>query len=148
MLRARLAAFADALQQRAFNFDDCSVGNLVFAGSFLLRGRRFNDAVDDYAALVGLPVGLIDNVTDGTNAHLVALDVDGHVLGREADIVDANRQNRIREIFLLPAALDRRRLRRAGRRRAPTAAAAALAARSLAAADESAAGGSSGRPPT
>ena len=56
--------------------------------------------------LVGLPVGLIDNVTDGTNAHLVALDVDGHVLGREADIVDANRQNRIREIFLLPTALD------------------------------------------
>ena len=56
---------------------------------------------------MGLPVGLIDNVTDGTNAHLVALDVDGQVLGREADIVDANRQNRIREIFLLPAALDR-----------------------------------------
>ena len=105
-LTARLAAFADALGHNHFNFDDCSVGNLVFAGGFLRAGRRFNDAVDDYAALVGLPAGLIDNVTDGTDAHLVALDVDGHVLGREADIVDANRQNRIREIFLLPGSLD------------------------------------------
>ena len=105
-LGTRLRAFAEALYQRPFNFDDCSVGNLVFAGTYLLANRQFNDAVDDYAALVGLPAGLIDDVTDGTNAHLVALDVDGHVLGREADIVDANRQNRIREIFLLPAELD------------------------------------------
>ena len=105
-VRTRLGAFIEALSHGTFNFDDCSIGNLVFAGGYLLAGRRFNDAVDDYATLVGLPAGLIDNVTDGTNAHLVALDVDGHVLGREADIVDANRQNRIREIFLLPAALD------------------------------------------
>ena len=105
-VRVRLGAFVEALSHRTFNFDDCSVGNLVFAGGYLLAGRRFNDAVDDYATLVGLPVGLIDNVTDGTNAHLVALDVDGQVLGREADIVDANRQNRIREIFLVPTPLD------------------------------------------
>ena len=60
---------------------------------------------------VGLPAGLIENVTDGTNAHLVALDVDGRVLGREAEIVDANRQNRIREIFLLPRPLEPTRAR-------------------------------------
>ncbi len=95
-----------------------------------MSGRRFNDAVDDYAAVVGLPVGLIDNVTDGTNAHLVALDLDGHVLGREADIVDANRQNRIREIFLLPAALDAAACAALAREGADQAAA-ALAARSL-----------------
>jgi 2-phospho-L-lactate transferase/gluconeogenesis factor (CofD/UPF0052 family) len=89
----------------SFDFDDCSVGNLVFAGGYLLSGRRFNEAVDDYAALVGLPAGLIENVSDGTNAHLVAVDVDGAVLGREADIVDATRRNRIRDIFLLPAPL-------------------------------------------
>ncbi len=105
-LSARLGAFVEALGNRTFYFDDCSIGNLVFVGGYLLAGRRFNDAVDDYSTLVGLPVGLIDNVTDGTDAHLVALDVNGQVLGREADIVDANRQNRIREIFLLPAALD------------------------------------------
>ena len=60
-----------------FNFNDCSVGNLVFAGSFLLAGRRFNAAVDDYCALVGLPAGVIENVTDGDNAYLVAIGDDG-----------------------------------------------------------------------
>ena len=40
---------------RAFQFDDCAVGNLVFAGAFVRAGRSFNEAVDDYAALVGLP---------------------------------------------------------------------------------------------
>ncbi len=104
---ARLERFGEALESgRPFSFRDCSVGNLVFAGSYLLLGRRFNEAVDDYAALVGLRGGLIENVTDGTNAHLVALDLDGCVLGREADIVDATRQNRIRDIYLRRDPLD------------------------------------------
>ena len=46
------------------------------------------------AALVGLAPGVIENVTDGTNAFLVALDLDGRVLGSEEDIVDAKRRNR------------------------------------------------------
>src|SRR5215208_895131 len=77
----RVEAFASELARtgRTFNFDDCSVGNLVFAGSFLLLGRRFNDAVDDYCELLSLPVGVIENVTDGTNAHLVAIGEDGAV---------------------------------------------------------------------
>ncbi len=103
----RLASFSGELDAgRPFDFNDCSVGNLVFAGGYLRAGRDFNVAVDDYAALVGLPAGLIENVTDGTNAHLVAVDVDGQVLGREADIVDANRRNRIRDIFLRASPLD------------------------------------------
>jgi hypothetical protein len=39
-------------------------------------------------------------VTDGTNAHLAALDADG-ALSTEAAIVDARRRNLIRSIFLL-----------------------------------------------
>lgn len=102
----RLERFAEELAGgRPFNFDDCSVGNLVFAGAFLMCDRAFNAAVDDYGALVGLPAGLIVDVTDGTNAHLVALDVDGRILGREADIVDATRHNRIRDIYLLSSSL-------------------------------------------
>jgi len=102
----RLERFATELAGgRPFNFDDCSVGNLVFAGGYLLANRQFNLAVDDYAALVGLTPGLIENVTDGTNAHLVALDVDGRILAREADIVDATRHNRIRDIYLLASSL-------------------------------------------
>ena len=48
-----------------------------------------------------LPAGLIENVSDGTNAFLVALDPDDRLLASEADIVDAKRQNRIKDIFLL-----------------------------------------------
>jgi 2-phospho-L-lactate transferase/gluconeogenesis factor (CofD/UPF0052 family) len=105
-LAARLHRFLGELATGGtFDFADCSVGNLVFAGAYLLCERQFNAAVDDYAALVGLPTGLVENVTDGTNAHLVAVDLDGHVLGREAEIVDATRRNRIRDIFLLATPL-------------------------------------------
>jgi 2-phospho-L-lactate transferase/gluconeogenesis factor (CofD/UPF0052 family) len=90
---------------RPFEFSDCAIGNLVFAGCYLHRGRRFNDAVDDYCGLLGLPPGLIDNVTDGTNAFLVALERDRGVLVSEAEIVDAKRQNRISDVFLIDAPL-------------------------------------------
>jgi 2-phospho-L-lactate transferase/gluconeogenesis factor (CofD/UPF0052 family) len=103
LLHARLARFADDLATgaRPFRFDDTSLGNLVFAGSYLVVGRDFNAAVDDYCALLGLPPGLVENVTSGTDAHLVAIDADGRVLGSEEAIVDAKRQNRIRDIYLL-----------------------------------------------
>ena len=102
-LGARLLRFGDEVTKsdRGFNFSDCSVGNLVFAGGFLLTGRHFNRAVDDYCALVGLPAGLIENVTDGTNAWLVALDDEGRLLATEEAIVDVARPNRIREIYLV-----------------------------------------------
>jgi 2-phospho-L-lactate transferase/gluconeogenesis factor (CofD/UPF0052 family) len=91
---------------RPFRYGDCAIGNLVFAGAFLGCGRVFNAAVDDYLTLLGLPAGSIENVTDGVNAHLVALDVDGRVLGSEEEIVDAKRRNRIRDIFLIRRSLD------------------------------------------
>jgi 2-phospho-L-lactate transferase/gluconeogenesis factor (CofD/UPF0052 family) len=102
-LGSALGAFLRELttSRRPFAFDDCSVGNLIFAGLYLLERRRFNDAVDAYAALVGLRAGLIENVTDGTNAFLVAIDADGRVLGSEAEIVDATRRNAIDDIFLV-----------------------------------------------
>ena len=104
LLADRLGRFGEemAATGRPFSFSDCSVGNLVFAGAFLLCGRRFNDAVDDYCGLLGLPSGLIENVTDGSNAFLVAIDADGRLLASEEAIVDAKRGNRIRDIFLLP----------------------------------------------
>ena len=99
----RLQRFAQELaaSRAPFDFADCSVGNLVFAGGFLLADRQFNPAVDDYVGLLGLPAGTIENVTDGVNAHLVAIDADGKLLGSEEDIVDATRRNRIDDIYLL-----------------------------------------------
>jgi 2-phospho-L-lactate transferase/gluconeogenesis factor (CofD/UPF0052 family) len=101
-MRKRIDAVSRELESgRPFEFSDCAIGNLVFAGSYLLRARRFNDAVDDYCGLLGLPAGLIDNVTDGTNAFLVALEQDRGVLVSEAEIVDAKQQNRISDVFLI-----------------------------------------------
>ena len=100
----RLRAFLTAYHQppaRPFDFRDASVGNFVFAGGFLSHDRAFNAAVDDYCALLGLPTGLIENVTDGTNACLVALDEEGRLVGSEGEIVDAARHARVREIFLI-----------------------------------------------
>ena len=79
---APLLRFRDEVRAsgRAFSFSDCSLGNLVFAGAFLLADRDFNQAVDDYGAVLGLPPGLVENVTDGSNAFLVAIDADGQCL--------------------------------------------------------------------
>lgn len=99
----RLEAFRAEFDRagRPFDFSDCSLGNLVFAGSFLAQGRVFNAAIDDYCAMMGLPVGVIENVTDGTNAWLVALDDAGGLLATEEEIVRAGRPTRIRDIYLV-----------------------------------------------
>ena len=115
-MRRRIEAVRGELESgRPFDFADCAIGNLVFAGSYLLCGRRFNDAVDDYCGLLGLPAGLVDNVTDGTNAFLVALEEDRGVLMSEAEIVDAKLRNRISDVFLIdrsPSGDDREALAR------------------------------------
>ena len=84
-----------------FNFADCSLGNLIFAGSFLLSGRSFNKAVDDYSQLLGLEPGLVMNITNGENVFLVGLNQDGEFLASEGDIVDDNKRNFIKDFFLI-----------------------------------------------
>lgn len=86
---------------RPFSFSDCSVGNLVFGGCYLAAGRDFNLAVARYCALLDLPPGLIENVTDGRNALLVGLTEDGVLLSGEAEIVEADTPRRIREVHLV-----------------------------------------------
>jgi len=106
-VRARLAALLDRFEAcrqetgRPFSYHDCAIGNLVFAGAFLERDRRFNAAIETYTALLGVPSGMLQNVTDGTNAYLVALNRDGRLLASEAEIVDATRRNHIHEIYLV-----------------------------------------------
>jgi 2-phospho-L-lactate transferase/gluconeogenesis factor (CofD/UPF0052 family) len=102
-IRDWLAAFVEEHRRTEypFAFADCSIGNLVFAGAYLRAGRHFNQAVDDYAALLGLRSGLVENVTAGENAYLVALDDRGRLLKSEAEIAGAPAATRIREIFLI-----------------------------------------------
>ena len=117
IIAAALSRFAVEVDRtgRAFDFGDCSVGNLVFAGIYLDAGRAFNRAVDRYSALLGLPEGLIENVTAGENAWLVGLDQDGRLLATEEEIVDQAKPNRVREIFLIDRPLAEEEFVRASR---------------------------------
>jgi 2-phospho-L-lactate transferase/gluconeogenesis factor (CofD/UPF0052 family) len=99
--RAELFARAVAARGGAFHYADCSIGNIVFAGCYLDVSRNFNAAISAYCKLAALPDGILQNVTDGTNAFLVAVDAHGCILASEADIVDANRRNRIEDIYLI-----------------------------------------------
>ncbi|HEY8090222.1 MAG TPA: 2-phospho-L-lactate transferase CofD family protein [Polyangiaceae bacterium] len=92
-------------QGRPFNFVDCSVGNLVFAGAYLKNGNDFNKATSELETLFGAKASLI-NVTRGENRILVALKEDGEVLEREARIVSAQSTSRIADLFLLEHPLD------------------------------------------
>lgn len=102
---SRLGNFNDERNSTGFKFDfaDCSIGNLVFAGCYLEVHRDFNLAIADYCSLMNVPEGLVINVTDGTNAFLVAVNRENHLLASEADIVDGERRNYIDEIYLIDA---------------------------------------------
>ncbi len=102
-LAVRIVAFNDEKEQtgKPFNFADCSLGNLIFAGSFLLSGRSFNKAVDDYSVLLGLEPGLVMNITNGENVFLVGLNKSGEFLASEGDIVDDNKRNFIKDFYLI-----------------------------------------------
>ncbi|MEO8294945.1 MAG: 2-phospho-L-lactate transferase CofD family protein [Gemmatimonadota bacterium] len=100
-LAVRLDRFLAQASDHPFSFSNCSLGNLAFAGCFLHVGRRFNDAVDDYCSLLNIAPGTIENVTDGRNACLVAVDREGRLLATEAEIVTAEKPQNIRDIYLL-----------------------------------------------
>jgi 2-phospho-L-lactate transferase/gluconeogenesis factor (CofD/UPF0052 family) len=91
-------------QPKAFNFSDCSLGNILFAGAFIKREGRFNQATADLATLFGSKASLI-NVSTGENRILVALKEDGEILEREAKIVGVQSASRITDFFLLEHSL-------------------------------------------
>lgn len=108
-LGAYLAAFRDyrAAHDPTFSLDDCALGNLLFAGAYLVNGRRFNAAVRDLTAAMGCHARLV-NVTGGENRVLVGLKEDGEILASEAAIVGPQSAARIAGIYLLdePLAAD------------------------------------------
>ena len=74
------------IKETSFEFVDCSLGNLIFAGAFLEQGNDFNEAARLMAELAGSRSRLI-NVSNGAALTLVALKADGQLLPREAMIV-------------------------------------------------------------
>jgi len=94
---------------RKFDFRDCAVGNLIFAGAYLSQGRNFNAAAQVMSQLVSSQA-LIVNVSNGENRILVALKEDGELLAREENIVGKQSSSPIRKIYFMPQELSEEEL--------------------------------------
>lgn len=93
------ASEQDALGNR-FDFTDCALGNILFAGCYLEEQRDFNRAVDAFARFYDVESRLL-NVTAGENLFLIARKQDGGILWSEAEIVSAQNPSKIDDIFLI-----------------------------------------------
>jgi 2-phospho-L-lactate transferase/gluconeogenesis factor (CofD/UPF0052 family) len=112
-VRGYLTAFFEYqdCQSEPFEFGDCSIGNLVFAGAYLKNNRSFNAAAAELAREFHSRARLL-NVTQGENRILVALKEDGAILDRESKIVGGQSEAKISDFFFLenplaPDELDR-----------------------------------------
>ena len=94
---------------KRFDFRDCAVGNLLFAGAYLSQGGNFNAASEVMSRLVSSQAVLV-NVSSGENRILVALKEDGELLSHEVEVVGPQSSVPIRNLFFLPEALNDRDL--------------------------------------
>ena len=86
---------------RTFDFTDCALGNLIFAGCYVCEKFDFNATVRAFCALYEVPANCLVNITQGENLFLVAAKEDGTVLLQEGDIVSSQSSAKIRELFLV-----------------------------------------------
>lgn len=101
-VRRHLGIFLEYAQNSTepFDFRDCSVGNLIFAGTYLENGRNFNATVREMSRLVDSRAVLM-NVSNGENRILAGLKADGQLLPREADVVGVQSEAQIVDTFFL-----------------------------------------------
>src|SRR5580700_8334091 len=102
MLATFLAYFHKEEQSgRTFDFTDCALGNLLFAGCYLAQGCDFNGAIAAFSQFYEVAPGALLNVTQGENLFLVAWKEDHSLLVGEADIVAAQTPAKISDIYLI-----------------------------------------------
>lgn len=90
-----------------FPFGDCSFGNLLFAGCYLVNNQDFNQSIVDFSRFAEIGDRVL-NITNGENRVLVAMKENGQYLHDEASIVGPQDASRIQEILLLPDYLDQK----------------------------------------
>lgn len=110
MLSRYLDTFLRYYEQRIvdfpdFPFSDVSLGNILFAGCYLVNGQDFNQAVTHFSSFTEIGERVL-NLTNGENRVLVAMKQHGQYLHDEASIVSSQDSSRIQEIFLLHDYLD------------------------------------------
>lgn len=97
-----------------FDFGDCSLGNLIFAGCFLAEKKDFNRCIERFCRLYPIRTTIL-NVTLGENLILVGVKEDGLFLKNEAEIVSAQSASKLAQIFLLRDYLSPEEAERVGR---------------------------------
>lgn len=86
---------------RHFDFTDCAIGNLLFAGCYLSEGRDFNRTIEAFSRFHEVDPGVLLNVTLGENLFLIAEKDSGAMLLNEADIVAAQDMGKISALYLI-----------------------------------------------
>jgi 2-phospho-L-lactate transferase/gluconeogenesis factor (CofD/UPF0052 family) len=90
----------EAAHGNCFDFDDCALGNILFAGCYLQEGRNFNDTTEAFSKFFEIQ-GRILNVTRGENLFLMARTEEGTVIRGEAELVSRENSSRIHDLFLI-----------------------------------------------
>ncbi|HUE65208.1 MAG TPA: 2-phospho-L-lactate transferase CofD family protein [Rhizomicrobium sp.] len=103
-VRGLLARFFAHATGADFDYRDCSLGNLVFAGAYLAHGEDFNAAAAEVGDLVGTRARLL-NVGTGQNRVLAGLKQDGTLLASEAELVGPQSASPITNLYLLEQSL-------------------------------------------
>jgi 2-phospho-L-lactate transferase/gluconeogenesis factor (CofD/UPF0052 family) len=99
-VRGLLARFFAHAAGAEFDYRDCSLGNLVFAGAYLQHGEDFNAAAAEVGELVGTRARLL-NVGTQQNRVLTGLKQDCTLLASEAELVGPQSPSPITHLYLL-----------------------------------------------
>jgi hypothetical protein len=112
-VRKLLRVFLDYARSspRRFDFRDCALGNLIFAGAYLSHGHNFNGAAEMMSRLVSSQA-ILANVSNGENRILAALKENGELLAHEMEIVGEQSPAQIRKIFFMPDQLSEEEMAR------------------------------------
>ena len=90
-------------KDKPFDFYDCSVGNLLFAGAYIKLNYDFEMATQELMNVFQSNVNAkLFNISDGTNMFLVALKEDGEFLEDEAKIVGKQSSSKYAGVYLIP----------------------------------------------
>ena len=84
-----------------FDFTDCALGNIFFAGCYLQEGQDFNRTIRAFSIFYEVAPDVLMNLTLGENLFLVAEKENGSLLLSEGDLVAAQDSNPISRLFLL-----------------------------------------------
>src|SRR5260370_18580574 len=90
-------------QGRFFDFTDCAIGNLLFAGAYLEQNQDFNQAVAEFSEFYEVGRNVLLNITIGEDLFLVAEKENGEALLSEASIVAAQDDSKIKQLYLIDA---------------------------------------------